>query len=46
MSATKKEAEKKKIVVKDEHDDELETGDFHSLDKCSKVQLLSYLCRF
>ncbi|KAI0210720.1 N-acetylglucosamine-1-phosphotransferase subunit gamma [Lamellibrachia satsuma] len=37
MSATQKEAQKKKTVIKEEHDDELETGDFHSLDKCSKA---------
>lgn len=43
MSATQKEAQKKKTVIKEEHDDELETGDFHSLDKCSKVQVLLYL---
>ena len=50
MSEAKKVEQKKKITAKEEHDDELETGDFHSLDKCSKVQVLcflfSWLCHY
>jgi len=43
MSEAKRVEQKKKIIAKEEHDDELETGDFHSLEKCSKVQVLCCL---
>ena len=37
MSQAKKEAEKRELVAKEEQDDELQTGDFLTLDKCSQV---------
>ena len=37
MSQTKIEKERRELVAKEEQDDELQTGDFLTLDKCSQV---------
>ena len=43
MSQTKKDKEKRELVAKEEQVDELQTGDFLTLDKCSQVLFVIYL---